>query len=148
MSLATDITQEEELPVPEAWMVSAACGQVPANLIDEIYYPGKGGSTRTAKRICAECPVQELCLARALDNRERWGVWGGKSERERRRLEQPAADLRAERNAAILAGYAEGVTQAALGRRHGLAPSTVADIIQAAQAVTSTQPTGQQEQAA
>lgn len=65
-----------------AWQEEALCAQVGG---DE-WFPDKGGSVRDAKRICMACPVREACLQYALDNVERFGIWGGKSERERRRL--------------------------------------------------------------
>ena len=43
----------------------------------EIFFPEKGGSSREAKRICAECPVRIECLNYALRRDERYGVWGG-----------------------------------------------------------------------
>lgn len=60
------------------------CGQTDP----EAFYPEKGGSTREAKAVCHECPVEPDCLEYALENRERWGVWGGTSERERRKMQQ------------------------------------------------------------
>lgn len=56
----------------------------------EIFFPEKGGSTREAKKICAGCEVRAECLAYALNNDERFGIWGGLSERERRRLKRAA----------------------------------------------------------
>ena len=50
----------------------------------ELFFPEKGGSSREAKRICSECPVRIECLNYALRRDERYGVWGGMSERERR----------------------------------------------------------------
>jgi WhiB family redox-sensing transcriptional regulator len=58
----------------------------------ETFFPEKGGSTRDAKRLCngdgdtAPCPVRERCLDYALDHGERFGVWGGLSERERNKI--------------------------------------------------------------
>src|SRR5438128_11384318 len=57
----------------------------------EVFFPEKGGSSREAKRICAECPVRIECLNYALRRDERYGVWGGMSERERRRLKRMAS---------------------------------------------------------
>ena len=54
----------------------------------EAFFPEKGGSTREAKRICAACPVRDDCLQYALENDERFGIWGGLSERERRRAKR------------------------------------------------------------
>ena len=56
----------------------------------EIFFPEKGGSTREAKKVCAGCEVRAECLAYALNNDERFGIWGGLSERERRRLKRAA----------------------------------------------------------
>lgn len=57
----------------------------------ETFFPEKGGSTREAKRICQGCPVKTECLDYALDNDERFGIWGGLSERERRKLRRMAS---------------------------------------------------------
>jgi len=54
----------------------------------EEFFPEKGGSTKRAKKVCALCDIREPCLQRALDDDERFGVWGGLSERERRKLKQ------------------------------------------------------------
>lgn len=54
----------------------------------EAFYPEKGGSTREAKQICGRCEVKVECLQYALDHDERFGIWGGLSERERRRLKR------------------------------------------------------------
>jgi WhiB family redox-sensing transcriptional regulator len=63
-------------------MAEALCAQADP----EAWFPDKGESTRLAKAICAGCPVRVPCLAYALDHNERFGVWGGLSERERREL--------------------------------------------------------------
>lgn len=68
--------------VEEDWQERALCAQTDP----EAFFPEKGGSTRDAKRICASCEVQAQCLEYALANDERFGIWGGLSERERRRL--------------------------------------------------------------
>jgi WhiB family transcriptional regulator, redox-sensing transcriptional regulator len=73
------------------WMDQALCAQTDP----ELFFPEKGGSTRDAKKVCQACEVREDCLARALDTGERWGIWGGLSERERRALrrgEEPAVE--------------------------------------------------------
>lgn len=66
----------------EPWQAQALCAQTDP----EAFFPDKGGSTRAAKAVCARCPVRAECLAFALENDERFGVWGGLSERERRQL--------------------------------------------------------------
>jgi WhiB family redox-sensing transcriptional regulator len=72
------------LIAPEPWMQDAACTS--AN--PEAWFPEKGGSTRDAKRVCDTCDVVAECLAYALERDERFGIWGGKSERERRKLKR------------------------------------------------------------
>ena len=57
----------------------------------EAFFPEKGGSTREAKRVCLSCDVRGECLEYALANDERFGIWGGLSERERRRLKRRSA---------------------------------------------------------
>jgi WhiB family redox-sensing transcriptional regulator len=52
----------------------------------EIFFPAKGGTSRVAKAICAKCPVRIECLNYAMRVRVREGIWGGASERDRRRL--------------------------------------------------------------
>lgn len=69
-----------------SWQADALCAQTDP----EAFFPEKGGSTRDAKRVCNECPVREACLEYAMDNDERFGIWGGLSERERRRLRKQA----------------------------------------------------------
>ena len=54
----------------------------------EACFPETGGSTRDAKRVCAQCEVREQCLKWAIDHDERFGIWGGMSERERRRYKK------------------------------------------------------------
>ncbi|MBN9325765.1 MAG: WhiB family transcriptional regulator, partial [Cellulomonas sp.] len=52
------------------------------------FFPEKGGSTREAKKVCTQCEVRAECLEYALANDERFGIWGGLSERERRKLKR------------------------------------------------------------
>ena len=66
----------------ETWRLDALCAETDP----EAFFPEKGGSTREAKRVCSGCEVRAECLESALANDERFGIWGGLSERERRRL--------------------------------------------------------------
>jgi WhiB family transcriptional regulator, redox-sensing transcriptional regulator len=70
-----------------AWQTDALCAQTDP----EAFFPEKGGSTRDAKRICGSCDVRGECLDYALENDERFGIWGGLSERERRKLKRHAS---------------------------------------------------------
>ena len=72
---------------PPPWAERAACRYADP----ETFFPEKGGSTKEAKRICAMCEVREECLSYALEHDERFGVWGGFSERERRALRRLAS---------------------------------------------------------
>ena len=65
-----------------AWRLDALCAETDP----EAFFPEKGGSTREAKRVCLGCSVRTECLEFALANDERFGIWGGLSERERRRV--------------------------------------------------------------
>lgn len=78
---------DEILNGPLAWQAQALCAQTDP----EAFFPEKGGSTREAKNVCARCEVKAECLQYALENDERFGIWGGLSERERRRLKRRAS---------------------------------------------------------
>ena len=68
------------------WQERALCAQTDP----EAFFPEKGGSTREAKKVCLSCDVRGDCLEYALLNDERFGIWGGLSERERRKLKKRA----------------------------------------------------------
>lgn len=68
------------------WQAEALCAQTDP----EAFFPEKGGSTREAKRVCQNCTVRAECLEYALEQDERFGIWGGLSERERRKLKRAA----------------------------------------------------------
>jgi WhiB family redox-sensing transcriptional regulator len=72
---------------PEPWQARALCAQTDP----EAFFPDRGGSVRAARVVCARCPVRAECLEFALEHDERFGVWGGLSERERRRLSRQRA---------------------------------------------------------
>ena len=71
----------------QGWQERALCAETDP----EAFFPEKGGSTREAKKICTGCEVRAECLEYALGNDERFGIWGGLSERERRRLRRRAS---------------------------------------------------------
>lgn len=70
-----------------SWQGDALCAQTDP----EAFFPEKGGSTREAKRVCQSCTVRTECLEYALAHDERFGIWGGLSERERRKLKRAAS---------------------------------------------------------
>jgi WhiB family redox-sensing transcriptional regulator len=69
-------------PDERTWRDQALCAETDP----DAFFPETGGSTREAKQLCTACTVRPDCLDSALDNDERFGIWGGLSERERRRL--------------------------------------------------------------
>ena len=73
---------------PPDWTERALCAEVDP----EIFFPEKGGSVRAPKRICAGCEVRAQCLDYALEHEERFGIWGGYTERERRKLGKTVRD--------------------------------------------------------
>jgi WhiB family redox-sensing transcriptional regulator len=81
---AISLMEEQD---PELWWQERAlCAQTDP----EAFFPEKGGSTREAKKVCLGCDVRGDCLEYALAHDERFGIWGGLSERERRRLKKEA----------------------------------------------------------
>ena len=80
-----DVT-DDEVTEELTWQERALCAQTDP----EAFFPEKGGSTREAKRVCLSCDVRVECLEYALSNDERFGIWGGLSERERRRVKKRA----------------------------------------------------------
>ena len=85
--VAVDVTVEN--PDEYAWMFHARCrGVTPGE-----FFPSDGTGVESAQRVCAECPVRAECLEYALVHRIEHGVWGGASERERRRILRRRRDL-------------------------------------------------------
>ena len=64
------------------WMADGKCRDLPP----ATFFPSDGVGVDVARLICADCPVRSACLEYALGNRIDHGVWGGASERERRRI--------------------------------------------------------------
>ncbi len=76
-------TQKERADMKSmAWRSQARC----KGIDPEVFYPISDEEADEAKSICAECPVRVACLEFALAARERDGVWGGATEKERRRI--------------------------------------------------------------
>ena len=77
-----EICEEVNVPMNLSWRQRAACRGVEP----DIFYPVSDEEAEEAKAICEECPVRQPCLEYAIANREKDGVWGGATERERRRI--------------------------------------------------------------
>jgi len=71
-----------EVKLDTSWMAQGRCRELPP----EVFFPSDGVGVEVARRYCAECPVKAPCLEYALENHIEHGVWGGCSERERRRI--------------------------------------------------------------
>jgi WhiB family transcriptional regulator, redox-sensing transcriptional regulator len=68
----------------QSWKLKAKCQDTP---FPDAWF-GKADSTLKAKRLCAGCIVSSQCLAYALENEEPWGIWGGMTTGERKRLKR------------------------------------------------------------
>jgi WhiB family transcriptional regulator, redox-sensing transcriptional regulator len=109
------------------WQDSALCAEADP----EAWFPEKGGSTKEAKKVCMACDVRAECLDYALERDERFGIWGGLSERERHRLKrndgtipspQAITPYHLERFAALRAA---GLTYAQIASQMGIVPQRV-----------------------
>ena len=74
------------------WMLRAACAGTDN---PDLWFPARGDSTATARAVCRRCPVRTDCLDWALTNNERFGIWGGKGERERRAMRRATRETAA-----------------------------------------------------
>ncbi|MBB2890715.1 WhiB family transcriptional regulator [Flexivirga oryzae] len=86
LTLLHEGLEQEEDETALSWQERALCAQTDP----EAFFPEKGGSTREAKKVCIGCEVKAECLEYALAHDERFGIWGGLSERERRKLKKRA----------------------------------------------------------
>lgn len=87
------------LATPQPWKNDAAC----TGLDPDLFYPppvGGRAQAQAAKAVCAGCPVRLECLAYALASGEELGIWGGLSERERRKIRALLNTIRPRRRAA------------------------------------------------
>jgi WhiB family redox-sensing transcriptional regulator len=75
----------------QGWQMYANC----LGVDPDLFFPERGASTKEAKAVCKGCVVREDCLEYALANGEKFGIWGGLSERERRRIRRQRALARA-----------------------------------------------------
>ena len=79
----------------QQWQDGAACRQIPV----ELFFPPAEQESEVAKRVCSDCTVRQPCLEFALEEGERFGIWGGLTSQERR-------SVAAKRRKARLAGAA------------------------------------------
>ncbi len=118
------------LPAPARfaarWREEAACRGTRI----EVFYPGRGETAGPARQVCARCPVRQQCLEFAVSNRIVYGIWGGLTGPERRALQSDwLRAARRDRDQAILAANAAGLTAEAIGHSFGLSRMTVTRIL-------------------
>ena len=77
----------KHLMLDTSWQEFANC----LGVDPDLFFPERGASTREAKEVCRGCVVRPDCLEFALANGEKFGIWGGMSERERRRIRRQRA---------------------------------------------------------
>ena len=68
---------------PDGWQDRAACFGIEPN----VFFPVSEEEAGPALTYCGICKIREECLAWALKNGERYGVWGGTTEQQRRRIQ-------------------------------------------------------------
>jgi WhiB family redox-sensing transcriptional regulator len=76
-----------EIAGDRRWQERANC----LGVDPDLFFPERGASTREAKSVCRGCEVRLECLEYALSHGEKFGIWGGLSERERRRVRRERA---------------------------------------------------------
>lgn len=88
---AAAVSPSENLLMPllidENWQDGANC----LGVDPDLFFPERGASTREAKEVCRACVVREQCLEYSLQNGEKFGIWGGLSELERRSIRRQRA---------------------------------------------------------
>lgn len=81
-----------------SWKEKAKC----LGIDPDLFFPDRGISSSQAKEICASCEVSRECLDYALDNKERYGIWGGLNEKDRRvHLRERKKRAKAEKTALV-----------------------------------------------
>ena len=91
-----------EEPEDQSWQDFANC----LGVDPDLFFPERGASTKEAKEVCRGCVVREDCLEYALANGEKFGIWVGMSERERRRIRRQRALARAQSQPVVVSATA------------------------------------------
>ena len=81
------VQSESDEDLAQRWQERANC----LGVDPDLFFPERGASTREAKAVCRGCEVRVDCLEYALAHGEKFGIWGGLSERERRRVRRQRA---------------------------------------------------------
>jgi WhiB family redox-sensing transcriptional regulator len=102
---------------PEAWRKDAACLETP----NVNFFPGLGEPTKATKAVCDTCLVRAECLEYAIVNEEKFGIWGGTSERQRRQLRRAVREANGIKSRGRQFGHVAPAacgTTAGYGRHH------------------------------
>ncbi len=83
----SEVSLAVAIELDDDWQDGANC----LGVDPDLFFPERGASTREAKEVCRGCVVRRQCLEFALQNGEKFGIWGGLSERERRRIRRQRA---------------------------------------------------------
>ena len=116
------------ITTPPEWMSHGLCAEVDPDL----WFPETGESNREAKALCRRCPVRDDCLDYALAHDARFGIWGGTSERDRRRMKRPAGQPPADPRTNEVRRLATRLNDAEVAARLGCSTRTVLRIRKAA----------------
>jgi len=85
--MTNEIAAFDNMDEDRPWAAKAECrGEDPTK-----FFPGTDDDPSVALAICARCPVRQECLDYAMEARERYGIWGGTTERQRRRIVRRSA---------------------------------------------------------
>lgn len=109
------------------WMEEGLCQEVDPDL----HYPDRGESAKPAKEVCARCSVIDVCREYALATSEQWGVWGGLSETERKRMRRrgtprPRPAVKVEQYGDTVLKLADqGMNDTQIGQRLDMSPNSV-----------------------
>lgn len=88
---------KSERDTKSGWMTDGNC----AHREPSLFFPSDGVGVEIAKKVCVDCPVTSQCLEYAIEHRIDHGVWGGCSERERRRIIRARAGSRSAQPVAV-----------------------------------------------
>jgi WhiB family redox-sensing transcriptional regulator len=94
LAQAVDLSPETLFaPAEGDWRPRGLCAELPIDEAEAMFFPERGKSTKPAKALCSRCPVSRECLEFALNDEAafRFGVWGGTSGGDRRKLRKTAA---------------------------------------------------------
>lgn len=128
------------------WQEQGACVGLDPALFFTERVEGAGTDNAEAKKVCARCEVRVDCLDYALATREMFGVWGGKSERERRRIRRMGAHPTSLKAANEALADMPHITSLALGKRLGITDQSADRLLARLEAAGVVRPTHQLDQ--